>query len=179
MVEIKTIKAEQAKKWLDDEKAILVDVREDNEHNMECIACAHHIPLDALDAAKFAKEKKAIIFHCRMGKRSMQAAQKIHHAHPKLKIYSLEGGIEAWKHCGLKTECHSGMGKCKMMPVCMTSAIKGVLIVGGTMLGYMHETFLLIPLLVGAGMIVKGYTGWCGMENMIAKCTHCDKNKCR
>jgi hypothetical protein len=38
----------------------------------------------------------------------------------------------------------------------------------GSLLGYVaSETFYLLPLLVGAGLLQAGVTGWCGMAKLL------------
>jgi hypothetical protein len=58
-----TISAENAKRLVD-EGAILVDIREADEHSREKIPSAHHMPLSKLDEAYLAAhEGRPVLFH--------------------------------------------------------------------------------------------------------------------
>lgn len=95
---IKTISASTLRKWLEDEKVILIDVREPSEHARQNIARAHLIPLASITTEKLATDwiGKKIVIHCQAGVRSKQACQKLDNENPKLDLYTLEGGINAW-----------------------------------------------------------------------------------
>ncbi len=87
-------------------KAVIVDVREDDEWTEHHIQGAIHIPLAQLDArlAELAPYKNSpIITQCRSGKRSAQA-QTVLKSAGFSKVYSLDGGIQAWDEQGLATE---------------------------------------------------------------------------
>ena len=56
-----------------DQGAILVDIREADEHAREKIAGARHLPLSKLDEADLAlHEGKPVIFHCKSGARTIE-----------------------------------------------------------------------------------------------------------
>src|SRR5690349_19341734 len=58
--------------------AILVDIREQDEHAREHIADAHHLPLSRLEAAELAlHEGHPVIFHCRSGGRTAANAGRL------------------------------------------------------------------------------------------------------
>src|SRR6266508_3646171 len=83
--------------------AILIDVREADEHAREKIAGAHHLPLSRLDEAELAlHEGKPVIFHCKSGARTVgntsRLAQK---AGGSCEAFVIEGGLDAWKKAGL------------------------------------------------------------------------------
>jgi rhodanese-related sulfurtransferase len=88
-----------------EKKAIIVDVREDNEWNAGHIADAIHIPLgqlkDRLPELQAYKDG-TIITQCRSGKRSLSAQELLKTAGFS-KTYSMDGGIQAWTEQGLTT----------------------------------------------------------------------------
>lgn len=91
-------------KMLDDGEAVLVDVRENDEYKKAHIAQARLLPLSmiSLDAAHLPAHKdKKLIVHCRSGKRSMMACEKLQAEAPKQDFYNMEGGIMAWEAQGL------------------------------------------------------------------------------
>lgn len=83
--------------------AILVDVREADEHARESIPGTHLLPLSRLDEDDLAlRPGKAVIFHCRSGARTRtHDARLAAKAGDAREAYVLEGGLEAWKSAGL------------------------------------------------------------------------------
>jgi rhodanese-related sulfurtransferase len=90
--------------WMQEGKVVLIDVREQDEHEAERIAGAHHVALSTFDPSsiKAAFKGKRIVFHCQAGGRSAIAVQKFHSADQAIAMH-LEGGIEAWKASGRQT----------------------------------------------------------------------------
>lgn len=89
----------ELKSWIDKEEAILIDVREIAEHNEEKIEGSLLIPLSSFDTKKVPSTNKKIVFHCRSGKRSLDAANRFYSDTQK-ECFNLEGGIIAWKNEG-------------------------------------------------------------------------------
>ena len=72
-----TINPTDAKRLID-QGAILVDIREADEHVREKISGARHLPLSKLDEAELAlHEGKPVIFHCRSGARTVSHAPRL------------------------------------------------------------------------------------------------------
>ena len=89
-----------------DKKAIIVDVREDDEWQAEHIKGAIHIPLNELEQRLTelkSYKNTQIITQCRSGKRSAQAATVLQAAGFD-KVYNMEGGLMEWEKQGLKVE---------------------------------------------------------------------------
>jgi rhodanese-related sulfurtransferase len=89
-----------------EKKAVIIDVREDNEWQAQHIAGAIHIPLGQLEqrlAELKPYQHEKVITQCRSGKRSAQAASVLQAAGFD-KVYNLEGGLIAWEKQGLKVE---------------------------------------------------------------------------
>lgn len=77
----------------------LIDVREDYEWQEEHITHAIHIPKDEITDKIMAivpDKNTPIYLHCKAGVRSLYAAQCLINLGYK-NVYSVEGGIEAWK----------------------------------------------------------------------------------
>lgn len=88
--------------WIDSGEAILIDVREANEHSEIQIEHSQLIPLSELDNHSLPMvENKKIIVHCHSGRRSHMACQYFIQKHPGLEIFNLDGGILAWAQEGL------------------------------------------------------------------------------
>jgi len=92
------ISAKQAKKLVDD-GAILIDIREINEHAAENIAGAENRPLTRIAGTK-VNPAPVVVFHCKSGARTKVNAAGLA-ACTDAEAYILDGGIEAWKAAGL------------------------------------------------------------------------------
>jgi len=88
--------------------ALLVDVREPHEHEAGHIAGSRHIPLGRLVAAAPTIDRsQPVVFYCRVGGRSLMAADAFHTA--GYEAYSLAGGLIAWVDAGLALEPADGV----------------------------------------------------------------------
>lgn len=88
------------------DKAVIVDVRENNDWNELQIHGAIHIPLSQLHERLPELERyknRPVITQCQAGMRSAQA-QLILKAAGFSKVYLMNGGIQAWHEQGLVTE---------------------------------------------------------------------------
>ena len=149
--------------------ALLIDVREMDEHAREKIPGARNLPLSKLDEAALAlHDGKPVIFHCRSGARtagqSARLAQKVGTA---CDAYVIEGGIDAWKKAGLPVALD------RRQPLELQRQVQigaGSLALAGTLLGvFVSPLFFAVPAFVGAGLIVAGLTGFCGMARLLMR----------
>jgi rhodanese-related sulfurtransferase len=91
------------------EGAVLIDIRESNEHASENIPGARHHALSQIDAAHPVRNGDTVlIFHCKSGARTKMNAEHLAAASGNCEVYLLEGGIEAWKRAGLSTANGAG-----------------------------------------------------------------------
>lgn len=164
---MKIITPTELKKHLDKTTAILIDVREPAEHRSEHIEGAHLIPLKEVAAEKLPQKSDYIVIYCQSGRRSTEACKKLLKQNPTLNIYSLEGGIAAWKQAGFSVN----KSPSKVLPLDQqTQLAAGFLALLGVLLGtYIHSGFYVIPGFVGSGLMFAGVTGWCGMAKLLAK----------
>jgi len=89
-----------------EKKAIIIDVREDNEWNSVHIPGAIHIPLAQLNSRLpelQSYKNSAIITQCRSGTRSAKALDILKSAGFN-HVQNMEGGLIAWNKAGLKTQ---------------------------------------------------------------------------
>jgi rhodanese-related sulfurtransferase len=88
--------------------AVLVDVRTPDEHDAGAIAGALHIELAELSAraGELPDDGPPLIFYCRVGARSLMAAQALRAAGRDAQ--SMAGGIIAWVGEGLPLEPDDG-----------------------------------------------------------------------
>ena len=146
--------------------AILVDIRETDEWRREHIPLASHHALSTIEHHP-PTAARAVIFHCRSGNRTSVNAQRLAAMVPGVKVYVLEGGIEAWRDAGLPTV------KDARQPIEIMRQVQiaaGSLVAIGTALGaFLHPAFLAIPGFVGVGLAFAGATGFCGMARLLAR----------
>jgi rhodanese-related sulfurtransferase len=165
---VKNIDAKTLKKWLENNEAILIDVREPAEHEAEKIYGSNLLPLaNVCKSSLPGYENKKLVLHCRGGKRSLSACQKLISEDPNLEIYNLEGGISAWnaEGCEIKT---SGKFFLSLDRQVQLAIGLGVLI--GSVLGYFASpNFFLLSGFFGAGLIFAGLSGYCGLAILMAK----------
>ncbi len=102
---IKTVDAATAKRWLDRGDAVLVDVREPDEHASESIKGAVLVPLASVSPSALPPiGGKKLVIHCKKGGRGEKACASLQEKLPNTEIYNLEGGIESWAQAGLPIE---------------------------------------------------------------------------
>ena len=156
-------------KRLLDQGAILVDIREADEHAREKVLGAHHLALSTLDQADLAlHEGRPVIFHCKSGARTMgnasRLAQKVGGG---CEAFIIDGGLDAWKKAGLPVVTD------RRQPIELQRQVQigaGSLAFFGTLLGlFVSPWFFAVPAFVGAGLMVAGLTGFCGMARILMR----------
>ncbi len=90
-------------KRLIEQGALLVDIREVDEHARENIPQAANRPLSTLGGSPVGKGRTAIVFHCKSGGRTRMNAPLLAQA-AQAEAFILDGGIEAWKNAGLPVQ---------------------------------------------------------------------------
>ena len=149
------------------EVAILVDIREADEHAREKIPGARHLPLSKLDEMDLAVHSgRPVIFHCKSSGRTIGNAPRLAaKAGEGCEAFILAGGIEAWKKAGLPVAADS------RQPLELLRQVQigaGSLALLGTLLGQLVSPwFFAVPLFVGAGLLAAGVTGFCGMATLL------------
>jgi rhodanese-related sulfurtransferase len=147
--------------------AILVDIREADEHAREKIAGSTLLPLSKLDEADLAvHEGKPVIFHCRSGARTLaNGARLAGKLDAGCEAYVVEGGLDAGKKAGLPVVTD------RRQPLELMRQVQigaGGLAFFGTLLGLLVSPwFFAIPLFVGGGLLNAGLTGFCGMARLL------------
>jgi rhodanese-related sulfurtransferase len=162
---LRQINAAAAKTMLDRGDAILIDVREPDEHARERIDGARLAPLSRFDPAAFAGERdKTAVFHCNSGNRTSHAAERLLRADFK-QAWQLEGGLQGWKRAGLPVTADPRAPLPIMRQVQIAA---GTLVLLGIVLAVLVSPwFMALAAFVGAGLIVAGITGFCGMANLL------------
>jgi rhodanese-related sulfurtransferase len=152
-----------------DSGAILIDIREADEHARQKIPGARHMPLSKLDEADLAwHQGKPVIFHCKSGIRTQTNALRLA---AKLggtcDAFIVEGGLDAWRKAGLPvvSDRHQPLELQRQVQIGA-----GSLALLGTLLGlYVSPWFFAVPAFVGAGLITAGLTGFCSMARILMR----------
>lgn len=161
-----TISPADAKQLLS-QGAILVDIREADEHARERIPGARHLPLSKLDEAEVAvHEGRPVIFHCRSGARTLANAGRLgERAGEACEAYVIEGGLDAWRKAGLPvvTDRRQPLELQRQVQI----GVGGMALLGTVLGALVSPWFYIVPGFVGAGLLTAGVTGFCGMAHLL------------
>ncbi len=164
MTALKTITPQEAAKLVK-EGASLIDIRGADEHARERIQGAENWPLDQLAPKSLTNPKGMIVYHCKTGMRTGANAQTLAEA-ASCEAFIVEGGLDAWKKSGLPVLADTSQPMEVNRQVQITA---GALVLSGIVLGAaVSPAFYLLSAFVGAGLMMAGITGWCGMARLLA-----------
>lgn len=145
--------------------ALLIDIRETDEHARERIPGAINLPLARI--GELAAGERPVVFHCRSGMRTEANASVLSSAANGSPCHVMAGGIDAWRAAGLPTALDRRQPIEVMRQV---QLIAGGLVVLGVLLGLVvAPAFLALSAFVGGGLMVAGATGWCGMAQLLRR----------
>jgi len=157
------IAPEKAKELID-AGAVLVDIREADEHARSRIPAARHAPLSRLDTLQIEPGANAVIFHCRSGNRTASHADRLARC-TDCEAYMLDGGIDAWRSAGLTVIDNKAQPIEIMRQVQITA---GSLVFAGIALGlFVQPAFYALSAFVGAGLVFSGISGSCMMARLL------------
>jgi len=146
--------------------AVLIDIRERDEHAREHIPGSSSAPLSTLqENALTGREGQVMIFHCKSGNRTKANENRLSQG-TACEAFILDGGLEAWRAAGLP------ISKDKSQPMEMNRQVQitaGSLIVLGAALGFfVNPGFYALSAAIGAGLVFAGVTGTCGLAKILA-----------
>lgn len=142
--------------------ATLIDIRDADEHGREHIPGAVNVPLARLDELPAGP----LVFHCRSGMRTASNALALAQAAKGVPCHIVAGGIDAWRSSGLPTAVDRHRPLEIMRQVQLGA---GGLVLVGVALGFLvAPAFFGLSAFVGAGLMMAGATGWCGMAKLLA-----------
>jgi len=141
--------------------ATLVDIRDADEHAREHIPGSVNVPLARIAALPAGP----VVFHCRSGMRTEGNASALAAAAKGAPCHIMAGGIDAWRTSGLPTS------KDRRHPLELMRQVQlaaGGLTLVGVVLGFLVTPVLFgLSAFVGAGLMMSGATGWCGMARLL------------
>jgi len=166
MNSLKTIEPQRAAELMR-QGAVLIDIREADEHARERIPGARHHALSRIDADNLARPAdEVLVFHCRSGARTKANAPRLAATAAGCETYVLDGGLDAWKKAGLPTVVD------RKQPIEINRQVQitaGSLVLAGVLLGaFVSPGFYALSGFVGAGLTLAGITGFCGMARLLA-----------
>jgi len=154
---IKNISPQEAKRLVEEENALLIDIREPDEFAHEHIDGVRLMPLSVFTLLAPAPDReRSAIFHCQSGNRT-QGSTEILEAHGFADNYMLEGGLTGWKEAGFNIVA-------KKAPIPLPRQIQivaGSMIIIFSLLNFFIPAFNWLTLLVGANLVFAGSTGIC------------------
>lgn len=147
----------------------LIDVRTPVEYREVHVDFARNVPLDQLDAAKFASGRNGsgqpLYVICRSGSRGKQACEKFLAA-GYTNVVNVEGGTQAWDQAGLPVI----RGKKTISLERQVRIAAGLLVLVGSALGAFVSPYGIgLAAFVGAGLMCAGITDTCGMGLLLAR----------
>jgi rhodanese-related sulfurtransferase len=141
--------------------ATLIDIRDVDEHARERIPGAINVPLARIDELPGGPA----IFHCRSGMRTQANVSALAAAANGAPCYILAGGIDAWRSTGLPTAVDRSQPLEIMRQVQLGA---GGFVLVGMALGFLiAPEFFGLSAFVGAGLMMAGATGWCGLATLL------------
>lgn len=145
--------------------ALLVDIRQPQEHAREHIPQSLLCPLNGGEPPTELTQASAVIFYCQSGMCSAQNADRLTQQAAPAQVYLLSGGLNAWKRAGLPVNRDPGQPLDIMRQVQIAA---GSLVLLGAALGYgVHPAGYLLSAFVGAGLVFAGVTGFCGLARLL------------
>lgn len=165
-----TIDAQTVNRWLSDGEAVLIDVREPDEHARERIAGTIPMPLSRFDPGALAPLRdRKIIMHCKGGHRSADACAIAASSGPAgIDLYSLGGGIDAWKKQNLPVDVNTTVSRISVLR--QVQIVVGTLVLAGSALAWFtRPEWIVVPAFFGAGLLFAGSTGFCGLAAVLSR----------
>lgn len=145
----------------------LIDVREPVEHAEAHIAGAKLIPLGELEKrCGEISRTKAVVVMCQAGKRGAAAAEKLR-ALGFSQVGNLEGGMLAWQ--AARMPCAAGARKVMPLMRQVQTVAGGVVLTGSLLAAFVDPRWVYVPMVVGAGLLFAGLSGFCGLAVLLAK----------
>lgn len=147
--------------------AVLVDIREADEHAREHIPGARHHAMSRIGKESPARPgDQVLVFHCKSGGRTRGNAARLAASAQSCELFALEGGLDAWKKAGLPVKFDARQPIEIMRQVQIAA---GSLVFAGVLLGFfLSPGFYILSAFVGAGLMFAGVTGFCGMARLLA-----------
>ena len=145
---------------------VLIDVREPDEFAREHIPGAKLAPLSRFEQQELSScHGKLVVFACRSGNRTAMNAHRFRDAGFEGAL-ELEGGLLGWKQAGLPTKLDRKQPLELMRQVQIGAG--SMVLLGLALALALSPWFALISAFAGAGLLMAGVTGFCGMARLLS-----------
>ena len=171
MSKISMVNVRQAQEWLENNEAMLVDVRAPEEYRAEHIQGAVLNPLAQFSTKRVRLERgeRKVIFQCHSGKRAEMALKRYMDEHDggnDEEYYCLEGSLQGWKAAGLPTEKGRSVMSLERQVMTITG---GLTLLGAILAITVSPVWVWLSGFVGAGMLFAGLSGNCMLKMALMK----------
>jgi len=147
-------------------RAVLVDIREPDEFAREHLPGAVSAPLSAFEQAHLdIGPGRDVVFMCRSGARTGAHCDRLA-ARIDGAAYVLEGGLNGWKAAELPVAVDRKAPLELMRQVQIAAG--GLALLGALLAWLVHPGFIALSGFVGAGLLLAGISGFCGMARLLA-----------
>ena len=166
---MQTIAPREADALVNDHKAVLLDIRSEDEFADAHLPGAMLVPNGEIDDAMAATlDGRDAIFYCTSGMRTTRAANDLERGglnNPKI----LEGGLNSWMSAGLPVvNKHGQHGVYTISIPRQVQITVGTMILLFAVLAWMGVSFAPYVLgAIGLGLLTAGLTGTCMLANVI------------
>jgi rhodanese-related sulfurtransferase len=155
------VEPSQAREWLERGEAVLVDVRDGDEHAREHIEGSLINPVRFFNVSALpGPDTGRLILHCRTGIRSAEAAARAA-VSGRSPVYTIKGGLKAWKNAGLPVVRTPGVPISVLRQMQLT--VGTVVLTCSVLAMTVSPWFAGGAAFFGAGLVFAGASGTCGM----------------
>lgn len=150
-----------------DSSARILDVRTPAEFENAHISGAYNVPLDQLNehAQEVRSATGPVVLVCQSGRRAQQAEQLLRAA-GMANVHVLDGGMQAWRSAGLAVRRIRARVSLERQVRIAAGAIVALASIAALTL---EPMLVVIPALVGSGLVFAGLTDTCAMGMLLAK----------
>jgi rhodanese-related sulfurtransferase len=162
---ISTVTPAELKEWMKHRSCLILDVRSLSEFASDHIPGAVHLPITNMEQdVKWTVpgHNTVVVTVCAHGYRSAQAAQLLQSAGVG-PVYSLAGGMEAW-HQRAAEGAHSCSARSAGFDRPRSILYGAIHLAAAVLALYVEPQWAWINVWLGAGMILNGLIGWCGLS---------------
>ncbi|MEY5013645.1 MAG: hypothetical protein RIS92_3 [Verrucomicrobiota bacterium] len=145
----------------------VIDVRTSVEFEGVRVAGAESVPLDRLEPSRFiGGGGSGVLVFCQSGGRAGRAAERLAGAGVEGCVV-VDGGMDAWVAAGLPAVRGVGGGLPLMRQVQLVVGALGA--TGAGLALWVDVRWAWMPLVIGAGLLMAGATGFCGLALVLAR----------
>jgi rhodanese-related sulfurtransferase len=146
------------------QRVTVIDVREPVEYASGHIAGSLNVPLGRLDDTPLPRGPLVLV--CQSGKRSAQALAHLQQQGHPGPLADLKGGLPTWQQAALSLSKLRGAPLPLMRQVQIAAG--SLMLLGLILSTTLAPAWILLSWFVGAGLVLAGLSGFCGMARLLA-----------